>query len=292
MIKSKGTSKAKLISKILVYLFLAIAAFLILVPFYVILITALKRSNALATATPFIWFPKFADLSFRAFKNLFTTYTVNVTGQSLILTGTLNTLAVLVPCLIAGMFCSSVSAYAFAKLRFPFKNVFYWALLASMMLPGIVLLTPQYLIYDYLGLVNTLFPIMVPGMFGSAACVFFLRQYFSKVPDSIIEAAKIDGLHFFSIYWYVMLPLSVPGLIAQSVLGFIAILNDYIGPLIYLQTEDKYTLQIALQMFSGGNSDDLPVIMAGALFAMLPSFLVYAVAKNYFFEGIAFSGLK
>ena len=265
---------------------------LILIPFYVVLITSVKASNALAIHSPFIWFPTASQMSLRAYVDLFTTYTVMKTGQSLIVTGMLNTLKVMVPCLVVGMFCSSVSAYAFAKLRFPFKKILFAVLLGSMMLPGVILIVPQYLIFDYIGWVNTLLPVTVPGMFGSAAAVFFLRQYYARIPDSIIEAAQMDGLSFFGIYIKIMIPLALPGLIAQAVMGFIGILNDYMGPLIYLQTEDKYTLQVALQMFTGGNNQDLPVIMAGACFAMIPSFLIYIVAQKYFIEGITFSGLK
>ena len=291
MIKRPKT-KRKYIAAAVRILVLSLIALTILIPFYVIIITSLKKSNALAIKSPFVWFPPLSDLSLRAYGNLFTTYTVKKTGYSLIVSGILNTFKIMVPCLTVGMFCSSISAFAFAKLRFPHKKLLFALLLGSMMLPGVVLIVPQYLIYDTIGWVNTLLPVMVPGMFGSAMAVFFLRQYYAKIPDSVIEAAKIDGLGFFGIYVRIILPLAAPGLIAQTVMGFIGILNDYIGPLIYLQTEDQYTLQVALQMFTGGNNQDLPVIMAGAFFAMLPSFLIYILAQKYFIEGITFSGLK
>lgn len=288
----KKSTQRKVAEQVLYILLLSLIAVTIIIPFYVILITSLKESNALAVQIPFVWFPKFSQLSFRAYVNLFTTYTVMKTGMSMILTGMINTAKVMVPCLLVGMFCSSISAYAFAKLRFPFKGPLFAILLGSMMLPGVVLIVPQYLIFDYIGWVNTLLPITIPGMFGSAAAVFFLKQYYARIPDSIIEAAKIDGLGFFGIYVRIMIPLALPGLIAQAVMGFIGILNDYMGPLIYLQTEDMYTLQVALQMFTGGNNSDLPVVMAGAFFAMIPSFLVYIIAQKYFIEGITFTGLK
>lgn len=172
------------------------------------------------------------------------------------------------------------------------KGPMFAALLFTMMMPGIVMLIPSYIIYDYFYLTDTYFPLMVPAMFGSAACVFFLRQFFAGVPDEILDAAKLDGVGYVGIYWRIMLPLSVPALLAQAILGFVAGYNDYLAPLIYIVTERKYTLQIALQFFSGGNLKDLPTVMAGAVVAIIPTVLIYVFAQKYFVEGIAITGLK
>lgn len=282
----------KIVAKAVAYLILIFAALVILIPFYVILITSLKESHALATHIPFIWFPKFSELSFRAYGNLFTSYPVIETGKSMVLTGIQNTFIIVIPNTIVGMISSSVSAYAFAKLRFRWKGPMFAALLFTMMMPGIVMLIPSYIIYDYFYLTDTYFPLMVPAMFGSAACVFFLRQFFAGVPDEILDAAKLDGVGYVGIYWRIMLPLSVPALLAQAILGFVAGYNDYLAPLIYIITERKYTLQIALQFFSGGNLKDLPTVMAGAVVAIIPTVLIYVFAQKYFVEGIAITGLK
>ena len=279
-------------TRVLIYVILILAALVILIPFYVIIISSLKASHAIATNIPFIWFPKFADMSFRAYGNLFTSYSIIETGKSMVLTGIQNTFIIVLPTTVVGMIASSVSAYAFAKLRFHLKNLMFSLLLFTMMLPGIVMLIPSYIIYDYLYLTDTYFPLMVPAMFGSAACVFFLRQFFSGIPDELLEAAKLDGMGYFGIYWAIMLPLSLPALFAQAILGFDAGYNDYLAPLIYIVSEKKYTLQIALQFFSGGNLKDLPTVMAGAVVALIPTTLIYVLAQRYFVEGIAITGMK
>ena len=277
--------------KIVKYCILSLAALTILIPFYVIVITAFKASHAVATHIPFIWFPKFDELSFRAFGNLFTTYTIS-TGKSMVLTGIINTFIIVIPNTVVGMISSSVSAYAFAKLKFKGKNLMFALLLFTMMLPGIVMLIPSYILFDALYLTDTYFPLMAPAMFGSAACVFFLRQFFSGIPDEVIDAAKLDGLSYPGIYWKIMLPLSLPAVFAQAILGFVAGYNDYLAPLIYLTSPEKYTLQIALQFFSGSTLKDLPTVMAGAVLALLPTTLIYVFAQKYFVEGIAITGLK
>lgn len=277
--------------KVVKYFILALAALTILIPFYVIVITAFKASHAVATHIPFIWFPEFDELSFRAFGNLFTTYTIS-TGKSMVLTGIINTFIIVIPNTVVGMISSSVSAYAFAKLRFKGRNLMFALLLFTMMLPGIVMLIPSYILFDALYLTDTYFPLMAPAMFGSAACVFFLRQFFSGIPDEVIDAAKLDGLSYPGIYWKIMLPLSLPAVFAQAILGFVAGYNDYLAPLIYLTSPEKYTLQIALQFFSGSTLKDLPTVMAGAVLALLPTTLIYVFAQKYFVEGIAITGLK
>ena len=279
------------VGKIVKYCILSLAALTILIPFYVIVITAFKASHAVATHIPFIWFPKFDELSFRAFGNLFTTYTIS-TGKSMVLTGIINTFIIVIPNTVVGMISSSVSAYAFAKLKFKGKNLMFALLLFTMMLPGIVMLIPSYILFDALYLTDTYFPLMAPAMFGSAACVFFLRQFFSGIPDEVIDAAKLDGLSYPGIYWKIMLPLSLPAVFAQAILGFVAGDNDYLAPLIYLTSPEKYTLQIALQFFSGSTLKDLPTVMAGAVLALLPTTLIYVFAQKYFVEGIAITGLK
>lgn len=133
---------------------------------------------------------------------------------------------------------------------------------------------------------------MIPGMFGAAACVFFMRQFFMGIPDSIIEAAKLDGVGFVGIFFKIMVPLSVPALLAQGLLGFIGGYNDYFGPLIYLQSSDLYNLQIALKVFASAYGDEPNVVMAGTMAALIPTLIIYFIAQDYFIEGIAASGIK
>ena len=274
------------------YIVLALIALTYIIPFYAIIITSFKATNAIATATPIIWFPSLDQLSVRSYGRVFTTYTIFATGESMVLSGLINTLKIAVPVTIVGMFSSSIAAYSFAKIKFIGKNFLFSVLLFSMMIPGIILLIPSYLLYSELSLLNTFFPLMVPAMFGSAACVFFLRQFFYGIPDELVDAAKVDGLNYMGIYFVIMLPLAVPALLAQAILGFIACYNDYLNPLIYCTEEKMYTLQVALQMFSSGNTLELPTVLAASILAMLPCVLIYFFAQKYFVQGIAMSGLK
>ncbi|MDE7158410.1 MAG: carbohydrate ABC transporter permease [Clostridiales bacterium] len=291
---SHSKKQTELITNIISHLVLMIFALGIIIPFFMIIVIALCKSNYLATRTPFVWFPKWSEMDFSAFGRVLndTTYYVEVTGMSMVLTGFLNTMKIAIPTLVIGMFSSSISAYAFAKMRFPGKGVIFMILLGSMMLPGIIMMVPSYVLYSSIGLTNSYFPLMVPGMFGSAACVFFLRQFFMGLPTELVEAAKIDGMSHFGIYLRIILPLAMPAVLAQTVLGFLAIYNDYLGPLIYLSEERKYTLQLALNMFSTAANSDLPRVMAACIMAMLPTIILYLIAQKYFIQGIALSGLK
>ena len=282
----------KNIKNVIIYTIQITVAMVYLIPFYIVIITSFKADNAIATSRPFIWFPTINQIGIKGYIDLFITYTVFETGDSMILTGFKNTMIILVPVIIGGMFSSSISAYAFAKLKFRGKKLLFTTLLFTMMLPGIILLIPSYFIFDNLGLTNTFFPLIVPPMFGSATCIFFLKQYYSSIPNELLDAGKIDGMGFFKTYLYIIVPLSKPALIAQGLLGVVACYNDYLNPLIYLIKEKRYTLQIALAMFSTGNTSNLPTVMAGAVLSMLPILIIYLIMQRYFVNGLTMSGMK
>ena len=203
-----------------------------------------------------------------------------------------NTLLYVLPPTIIGLINGSLAAYAFAKLNFRAKNIMYAVLLSTMMMPGAITLVPSFSLYDTLGWVNTPLPLILPGLFSSAACVFFMRQFFTGIPDSILEAAKLDGMGFIGIFFTIMMPLSVPALIAQGLLGFIGGYNDYLAPLIYLQSSELYTLQIALRWFASIYDKEQNNVMASTVLALLPTLVIYFIAQDFFIEGIAASAIK
>lgn len=280
----------RIVGKVLIYLALVIFAIWILAPFSIVIMTSFKTWQE-ATDPEFSFFPK--EFTFQGYKEVFT-YTASAGDfpMPIMLRGFINTLIIIIPPTILGLFCSAISAYAFAKLRFKGKNLLFGFLLLTMMIPGTIMLTPSYMIYDMIGWTNTPLPLMIPGMFGAATCVFFMRQFYSGIPTELIEAAKLDGMGYFKIFWKIMVPLSVPALFAQGLLGFIGGYNDYFGPYLYLQDPEWYTLQIALKSFQGSYSSNVPTIMAGSIVALIPTLVIYAVAQNYFIEGIATSGMK
>lgn len=287
---AKKNKRNAIIGKVVIYTMLILYAFVIIFPFSIVISTSLKTWQEARSLT-FKWFSE-QGLVWEGYKEVFI-WTANPDAVlPTLVKSFINTLLYIIPPTVIGLFTSSLAAYAFAKLRFRAKNAMYAFLLATMMIPGTIMIVPQYSIYDAIGWVDTPLPLMIPGMFGAAACVFFMRQFFAGIPDSIVEAAKIDGVGFFGIFWTIMVPLSVPALIAQGLLGFIGGYNDYFGPLIYLQSSELYNLQVALNIFASVYGDQPNAVMAATMIALLPTLIIYFIAQDFFIEGIAASGVK
>lgn len=282
-------SAKRIIGKTAIYLGLILFALWVLVPFYIVFITSFK-TRVEAQSPEFSLWPK-DGFHWDGYLEVLT-YKSGGASMSVVLRGFLNTLWIVLPPTIVGLLSSSIAAYAFAKLRFKVKNLLFSTLLATMMIPGTVMLTPSYLLYDKIMWTNTPLPLMVPGMFGAAACVFFMRQFYMGIPTDLIEAAKLDGMGYFGIFFKIMVPLSVPALLAQGILGFIGGYNDYFGPYLYLSDPELYTLQIALNSFQGTYASNWPTMMAGAIVALVPTVVIYIVAQKYFIQGIATAGMK
>lgn len=288
--KMRSQKTRKIISQVVIYAILVLYAAIIIFPFLVVLITSLKTYQD-ATHIPFEWVP---SMGFTG-DNYVEVFTYNPqmnAAMSSIIQGFLNTLMYIIPPTLIGLFTSSISAYAFSKLRFRAKNWMYSVLLGTMLIPGMITLAPQLSLYDMIGWIDTPLPLMIPGMFGAAACVFFMRQYYVGIPDSIIEAAKIDGLGFLGIFFRIMVPLSVPALLAQGLLGFIGGYNDFMGPLLYLGPANLQTLQLALRTLASTYGDEPNVIMAACIVALVPMLIVYFVCQKFFINGIIAGGLK
>lgn len=276
---------ADIIAKIV----LVIGAVVILVPFWIILITSFKSPSEIISAD-FTWWPKKFDFS--GYGNAFNWETAAITSNVLIGLG--NTLLYTIPTTLIGLFVSGMSAYAFSKMRFRGREALFAILLLTMVMPGTVVLIPQYTIYSMIGWVGTPLPLMIPGMFGAAGTVFFLRQYMRGVPDEILEAAQLDGLGKFRAYWLLMLPVCVPAFIAQFVLNFITGYNDYLGPILFLGEGDpsRYTLQVVLSNMVGQRESEIQNRMANAVVALVPLIFVYLFLQNFIIDGISVSAVK
>ena len=282
----KARRRKEWLRKLIIYSGLVLFALFVLFPFAIMVISSLKHKEE--TIGGFTWWPKMG-LTLRGYANAFK----KVASSTSIIEGFFNTLWIIIPPTLVGLLTSTLSAYAFAKLRFRGKKVMFGLLIATMMVPGIATLVPSYIIWDYLGVtVDAPFvPLMIPGMFGAAACVFFMRQSISAIPDSIIEASHIDGIGTFGCFVRIVLPLIKPALLAQGILGFVGGYNDYFGPLIYLKS-DYQTLQIAVSVFSDRYSGDWPSILAANIVAIIPTVLIYIFVQKYFIEGITAGGEK
>ncbi|WP_052737601.1 carbohydrate ABC transporter permease [Bacillus sp. SA1-12] len=278
---NKNMKNIQLIKKISAYAFLIIGGLIMAVPFFWMLSTSLKPEGAVFEMPP-KWLPE---------KFVWENYWIVLTEANL-LRGFINTFLVIIPPTIVGLFTSSLAAFAFAKLKFPGRDKLFFLLLATIMLPGVVTMVPTFIIFRDLGWLDTWKPLIIPGMFGAAMTVFFLRQFFMTIPDELIEAAKIDGLSYFGIFLRIMFPLAKPAIVTQGILGFLAGYNDFMGPLIYINTPEKFTLQLVLASFNGYYTSEWTLIMAGSVLALIPTILLFFFAQKQFIEGITMTGVK
>ena len=160
------------------------------------------------------------------------------------------------------------------------------------MLPGVITMTPAYVLYDLIGWTDTFLPLMIPGLFGTASCIFFMRQFISKIPNEVIESAKVDGLGHFQTFIKIIFPMMIPAVVAQIILWFFAGYNDYFGPLIYLQSQDNFTLQRVLQNIASQADANMPKVMSTCIISLIPALIIYAVAQKALLKGIALEGIK
>jgi multiple sugar transport system permease protein len=188
------------------------------------------------------------------------------------------------------IFCS-MSAYAFARLRFPGRDAIFSFMLASMMIPGAVTLVPSYVLMAKIKLVNTPWALVLPGIV-SAFGIFMLTQFFKSIPVELEEAALIDGASRFQIYYQVVLPLARPALLTLFILQFQGMWNAFLGPLLYLNTPDMYPLNIALLMFQQQYRYAWNVTLVGAMINAAPILVLFFVFSKYYIEGVSYAGLK
>lgn len=258
-----------------------------IIPFYIMVITSFKTASE-ANSIMFTWWPT-EGFTLQAYKDLSELlYSIRIPmGQAL-----WNSFVYSFVPVVVGLFMSALAAYAFAKLDFPKKDLIYRLLIATMMMPGCVTMATSYLMYAMYGWTNTPLPLIIPGFFGSAMMVMFLREYFMGISDTLLEAGKVDGLGKWRAFIYIMLPLAKPALMAQFVLNFISCYNDFMGPLIYLNDPDMYTIQLVLNFLNGASTDQA-LLAAAAVVSVVPMVALFAVFRNKIVGGIAMSsGVK
>ncbi len=206
----------------------------------------------------------------------------------------LNTVFVVSGVMFGTLLSCSFTAYGFARLRAPGRNVIFGVLMPRIMLPGTVTLVPTYIMFNYLGWINSFRPLIVPAFFGVPFFIFLLRQFYLTIPRELEDAARIDGAGYFRIWWSIMLPLSKPALATVAVFTFVATYNDFFGPLIYLTDDSKWTIAVALSYFQGSPKvgPQMHLLMAATTMAVIPSILVFVFAQRYFVRGIVLSGIN
>lgn len=202
-----------------------------------------------------------------------------------------NTLVLVVLSVVGTLISCATVAYAFSRLRFPGRDFLFKVLLSTMMLPGAVTLMPQFLIFKQLGWIDTLFPLWVPAFFAGAFNVFLLRQFFSQIPKEFEDAAKIDGCGYLGTFWKVMLPQIKPALAVVAIWTFMGTWNNFMGPLIYINSPENMPISYALQLFNGERAGEPGLLMAFATMTILPVLALFFFAQKYFIEGVTLSGL-
>ena len=202
-----------------------------------------------------------------------------------------NTLVIVILTVIGTVLSSSIVAYAFSRLRFPGKEALFSVLLATMMLPGAVTLMPRFLIFRWLGWIDTLYPLWIPAFFASAFNVFLLRQFLMQIPMELEDAAKIDGCGYLRTFWGIMLPQIKPALAVIAIWQFMGSWNDFMGPLIYVSSPENMPLSYALSIFKGDRGGEPGMLMALTTLCMIPVLALFFFAQRYFIEGVTLSGL-
>ena len=210
-----------------------------------------------------------------------------------------NTVILAVLCVVGTTFSSALVAYGFSKIHFKGRGLMFGVMLATMMIPFPVTMVPLFSIFrflsDHTGIewLGTFKPLWVPAWFGSAFNIFMLRQFFMTIPDELSEAARIDGCSEWGIFWRVILPLARPALSVVALFTFMAVWNDFLGPLVYLQRPEQYTLALGLQTFQsqhGGTQWNL--LMAASTLVILPIILLFFLTQRTLIQGIATTGMK
>lgn len=276
MHKSRKTG----VGKVLLYVLLIVVTAVMVVPFLWMISASLKLDKDVFTV-PIRWIPENPE-----WKNY-----VKIWEKIPLIKFILNTskITLIVTCL--QLLTSSFAAYAFAKLEFKNKNILFLGYIATIAVPWQVYMVPQFMMMRSVGLNDTHLAIICLQAF-SAFGVFMMRQFYQGIPDSLCEAARIDGMSEYKIYRTIMLPLSKPALSTLTIFTFVGTWNDFLGPSIYLTTESKKTLQIGLRMFIGQYSSEYGLIMAASVISLIPVLIVFLSLQKYFVEGVAATGIK
>ncbi|MEZ0537841.1 carbohydrate ABC transporter permease [Caldicellulosiruptoraceae bacterium PP1] len=263
------------VTKIIVTIILLAGAWVAIMPLLWMFFTSVKSMEEIMSYPP-TFFPK---------KFIWRNY-IDAWNSAPFTRYTLNTLFLTTIGVISHVIVNSFIAYGFAKIGFRMKSKLFTLVLSTMMIPGFVTLIPTYILFAKLGWVGTYLPLIVPGFFGSAYEIFLLRQFFMSLPDEYVEAAKIDGANHFYIWAKLMVPLIKPALLTVGIMTFNGAWNDFLGPLLYVNNEMMYTLQIGLQNFRGTVQTQWHYLMAASVLVLLPVIIIFFVFQKYFIEGM------
>ena len=279
MYKIKSNSQQQRIKKLTSYLVMTVIGIVLIIPLLWMVFTSLKPMEEIVRYPP-TFFPE--EINFSNYLD-----TINAFPFWQYAT---NTLFITVLVVFGNVLSNSFIAYGFAKLDFPGKKLIFSLVLSTMMIPGFVTMIPQYVLFSKIGWVGTYLPLIIPSFFGNAFNIFLMRQFYLSINNELIEAAKMDGANHLYIWSHLMIPLTKPALITIAINSFNGAWNDFLGPLLYIQNQEKYTLQIGLQVFQNQSTTQWNYLMAGATLVLLPTILLFFFAQRYFIEGMDLTG--
>ena len=269
------------LERVILYTVLITLSLVFLIPFVWLVTTSLKTQGEVFSYPP-VWIPtelqwsNYADAIDRAPLWIWLRNTAIVTA--LAVTGNVVT--------------SSLVAYGFARLNFPGKKFLFILLLSTIMLPDVILLVPQFILFRQFGWIDTLLPLVVPPFFGGGAFnIFLVRQFYLTIPRDFDDAARLDGASNWQIWRQILLPLTKPALIAVAIFSFVHHWNDFMGPLIYLQSEQNKTLALGLRAFISPTDASWNVSMAASMFLVIPVMVIFFIGQRYFIRGVAMTGI-
>ena len=266
------------------YIILAIGSFVFLMPLFWMLGTAFKSQGEIYVFPP-AFFPK--GLLWSNFPNAWNYQGMQFTQWLL------NTLTITIFVMIGVLLSSSLCAYGFARIKFPGRDFIFIAVLATIMLPGAVTLIPLFVLFNKIGWLDTLKPLIVPAFFGGGASnIFLTRQFFMTIPMELEEAAILDGASRFRIWWQICIPLSKPILAVVAVFTFQGVWNDFYGPLIYLSSPEKFTLALGINFFKTMYATQIPFMMAMSFLMVVPMIIIFFLAQKQMIRGVILSGIK
>ena len=277
----KSARKKAIAGKVIVYAILILIAVLMIIPFIWMLSASIKSDREVFQMNPFVLIPEHPKFS--NYHDIWTKIPMLKFAE--------NTIFLTIVVTFLQLLTSSFAAYSFAKLEFKHKNALFFAYIATIAMPWQVYMVPQFIMMRKFGLNDKLLAIICLQAF-SAFGVFMMKQFYEDIPNELCEAARIDGMSEYRIYASIMLPLSKPALSTLTIFTFVNTWNDYLGPLIYLKSEQKKTIQLGLKMFISQYSSDYGLIMAGSVLSLIPVLAVFLCLQKYFVEGVASTGLK
>ncbi|MBV7337627.1 carbohydrate ABC transporter permease [Chloroflexi bacterium TSY] len=281
------------LGRITLYLVLFGCGFFLLIPFFWMLSTAVKPEVQVFLFPP-KWIPE--PVLWQNFVDVVTPQPQHGTLTQYVgmpfATNLANTSLIVVANIAGSLFSCSLAAFGFARLRARAKNILFILVLSTMMLPWQVILIPQFILFKTLQWTNSFLPLTVPAFFGNAFYIFLLRQFFSVIPRELDDAARIDGCHTFQIFSRILLPLCKPALITVAIFSFMTHWNDFLGPLIYLDSPDKFTLALGLRQFQSMYGVKYNYLMAASTLVLLPPLAVFFMLQKYFIQGVVIYSFK